>query len=445
VHGYRAAILTMTGDPATDSAGACAWHEDGLLVVEGGLIADCGPYAALAPRFKGLSVTAYPGHILTPGFIDLHIHLPQASIIGASNDGLLDWLERRAFPAEAAFADPAHCKVEAARFLDELLASGTTTALVFGSSHKASVEALFDDAYARGMRLIAGKVLMDRGAPPSVLDRVETGRADTLDLIAQAKRGRLGYAVTPRFALTSSPEQLAMAGEIVAGHPQVWMQTHLAESAAEIEAAAQLFPSARDYLDVYARAGLVTDRSVFAHCVHLPDEALDRLGAAGSAIAHCPSSNLFLGSGLFSLKRALDRGVKVGIGTDVGGGDDFSIPRTLNQAYKVAQLLGDRLSAFQAFYMATLGGARALNLDDAVGSLEVGKEADFLLLDTHATPTLSRRLAAATTQEDRLFALMMLGDARTVAHTYVAGELRQSRDPPADWSDLAAGPVQDAN
>ncbi len=439
MHGYRAAILTMTGDPATAAANACVWHDDGLLVVANGVIVDCGPYETLAARFKGLSVTAYPGHILTPGFVDLHIHLPQASIIGASNAGLLDWLERHAFPAEAAFADPAHCKVQAAQFLDELLANGTTTALVFGSSHKASVEALFDDAYQRGMRLIAGKVLMDRGAPPSVLDTVQTGRADTLDLIAQARRGRLGYAVTPRFALTSSDEQLAMAGEIVRDRPGVWMQTHLAESPAEIEAAARLFPQARDYLDVYARAGLVTDRSVFAHCVHLPDEALDRLSAAGSAIAHCPSSNLFLGSGLFSLKRALDRGVKVGVGTDVGGGDDFSIPRTLNQAYKVAQLLGDTLSAFQAFYMATLGGARALNLGAAIGSLEAGKEADFLLLDTAAAPVLSRRLAAATDLEDRLFALMMLGDARTVAHAYIAGELRHSKDPLAAWPDDAAG------
>jgi len=430
LHGYRAAVLTMTGDPAREGSSACVWHDDGLLVVENGLIVACGPYAALASRFRGIGVTAYPGHILTPGFVDLHIHLPQASIVGAGNAGLLDWLERHAFPAEAAFADPAHCRTQTAQFLDELQANGTTTALVFGSSHKASVEALFDDAYQRGMRLIAGKVLMDRGAPESLLDTVETGRADMLDLIAQARRGRLGYAVTPRFALTSSPEQLAMAGEIVGAHPEVWMQTHLAESAAETEAVARQFPSARDYLDVYANAGLVTGRSVFAHCVHLPNEALDRLSAAGSAIAHCPSSNLFLGSGLFSLKRALDRGVKVGIGTDVGGGDDFSVPRILNQAYKVAQLLGDTLSAFQAFYMATLGGARALNLGDAIGSLEAGKEADFLLLDPAAIPVLSRRLASSATDEDRLFALLMLGDARLIAHTYVAGDLRHSRDSP---------------
>ncbi len=432
MHGYRAAILTMTGPPSPRDA-ACVWHEDGLMVVEDGKILAVGDYEILAPRFKGLAVTAYPGHILTPGFVDLHIHLPQASIIGASNTGLLDWLERRAFPAEAAFADPAHCKTQAAHFLDELLTNGTTTALVFGSSHRASVQALFDDAFQRGMRLIAGKVLMDRYAPGDLLDTVERGRADTLDLIAASRRGRLGYAVTPRFALTSSPEQLAMAGEILASHPDVWMQTHLAENHDEIARAGELFPQARDYLDIYAQAGLVTGRSVFAHCVHLEDDGLDRLAAAGAAIAHCPSSNLFLGSGLFSLKRALERGVKVGMGTDVGGGDDFSIPRTLSQAYKVAQLLGDTLSAFQAFYMATLGGARALGLGEAIGSLEVGKEADFLLLDTAATPMLSRRLSASVSLEDRLFALLMLGDDRMVAHTYVAGELRHSKDPIPTW------------
>ena len=445
MHGYRATILTMTGDPAL-GASACRWLEDGLLVVgDDGMIAACDDYAALAPRFQGLAVTAYPGHILTPGFIDLHIHLPQLGIVGAGNRGLLDWLERCAYPAEAAFADPAHCRTQAGLFLDALLAAGTTTALVFGSSHRASIEALFDDAYQRGMRLIAGKVLMDRNAPEALLDTVETGRADSLELIAAARRGRLGYAVTPRFALTSSEAQLAMAGDLVRTHPQVWMQTHLAENRAEIAAVAGAFPSARDYLDVYARAGLVTRRSVFAHCVHLKDEALDRFGVAGAAIAHCPSSNLFLGSGLFSVRNAIARGVKVGLGSDVGGGDDVSIPRTLNQAYKVAQLLGDGIDAFQAFYMATLGGARALNLGEAIGSLEAGKEADFVLLEPAATPLLARRLESAATLEDRLFALMMLSDTHTVAHTYVAGALHHSRDPLAAWPDLDLAPDGDAD
>ena len=427
MHGYRAAILNPIGASQAD------WHDDGLLVVGGdGLIAASGPYAELAPRFGGLTVTAHPGCILTPGFVDLHVHLPQAEIIGAQNTGLLDWLEHRAFPAEAAFADPAHAQAQAALFVDQLLANGTTTALVFGSSHRVSVEALFDEAFQQGMRLIAGKVLMDRHAPDALLDTVEEGRADMLALITAARRGRLGYAVTPRFALTSSPQQLAMAGQVLRDHPQVWMQTHLAENIREGQEAARRHPGARDYLHIYERAGLVTDRSVFAHCVHLDDPALDRLAAAGAAIAHCPSSNLFLGSGLFPLKRALAHGVKVGIGTDVGAGDSFSIPRTLNQAYKVAQLLGDNLDPHLAFYMATLGGARALGLGAKIGSLEAGKEADFLVLNPASTPLLARRLSAATGPADRLFALLMLGDDRLVSETYLMGELRLAKT--ADWT-----------
>ena len=428
MHGYRAAILHLTGEPSADES--LVWHEDGLLVVgDDGLIADSGAYADLAPRFSGLTVTAHPGCILTPGFVDLHVHLPQADIIGARNGGLLDWLEAHAFPAEAAFADPAHARAQAALFVDQLLSNGTTTAMVFGSSHRASVEALFDEAHGAGMRLIAGKVLMDQHAPPSLLDTVETGRADTLDLIAAARRGRLGYAVTPRFALTSSPEQLAMAGRILRDHPGVWMQTHLAENIQEGDEAARRHPGAADYLHIYERAGLVTDRSVFAHCVHLRDDALERLAGAGASIAHCPSSNLFLGSGLFPLRRAIERGVKTGIGTDVGAGDSFSIPRTLNQAYKVAQLLGDDLDPLRAFHMATLGGAQALGLADRIGNLAPGKEADFLVLSPAALPLLVRRLAASTTATERLFALLMLGDDRLVSETYLMGELKISKNP----------------
>ncbi len=427
MHGFRAALLHLTDDPARQSD-ACVWHDDGLLVVgDDGLIIDSGAYADIAPRFPALSVTRRPGCILTPGFVDLHVHLPQADIIGGSNGGLLDWLETHAFPAEAAFADPEHARAHAVLFIDELLANGTTTAMVFGSSHRVSVEALFDEAFSRGMRLIGGKVLMDRHAPDALLDTVESGRADMLALIESARRGRLGYAVTPRFALTSSPEQLAMAGEILRDHPEVWMQTHLAENLREGEVAGERHPQARDYLHIYEQAGLVTDRSVFAHCVHLEDEALGRMAHAGAAIAHCPSSNLFLGSGLFSLRRAAAAGVKTGIGTDVGGGDSFSIPRTLNQAYKVAQMLGDDLDPYVAFYMATLGGARALGLDDRIGSLQPGREADFLVLDPSSTPLLARRLAASKSPRDRLFALLMLGDDRLVAETWLMGERRAAK------------------
>ena len=425
---YRAAIFHLLEDPASDPVPAYAYHPDGLLLVEDGRIAACGDFEALKDRLGATPVEAFPGRLITPGFIDLHIHFPQLDAIAAYGEQLLDWLDRYIYPAEAAFADPAHAAAAAGTFLDALLRHGTTTALVFGSSHRASVEALFTEALRRNMRLIAGKVLMDRGAPDALLDGPDGGRRDTLDLIeAWNGRGRLGYAVTPRFALTSSPEQLVMAGEILADYPDVWLQTHLAESPAEIAAVKGLFPGAQDYLGVYERAGLVGRRSVFAHCVHLDDGGLARLAQAQAAVAFCPSSNLFLGSGLFPLRAALAQGVKVGMGTDVGAGASVSVLANLGEAYKVGQLQGQPLDPLQAFYLATLGGARALDLDDRIGNLAPGKEADFLVLDLAATPVLAARTGAGESLEARLFALMILGDDRVVEHAYVAGVRRHSR------------------
>jgi guanine deaminase len=426
--GYRAALFHMLADPAGESTRpAFAYHEDGLLVVEDGKVVAFGAYEDVAHRFAGDPTHHLPGRLITPGFIDLHIHLPQTDIIAANAGALLPWLTDAVFPAEAAFVSADHA-VEAARFfITELLRNGTTTAMVFGSSHKTSVEALFAEALARDMRLIAGKSLMDRHAPPDVMDTLESGRADTLALIeAWSGRGRLGYAVTPRFAVTSTEAQLACAGEILAARPDVWMQTHLAENADEISEVARLFPDAGDYLAVYERFGLTGPRSVFAHCVHLDDAALARMAASGSAIAFCPTSNLFLGSGLFPLRRAMAAGVRVGMGTDVGAGTSFSLLRTLEEAHKVGQLQGEPLDPFLAFYLATLGSARALSLDDKIGNLAAGKEADFLVLDPAATPLLARRWSNATSVAERLFALIVLGDDRVVAETYLAG-VRQHR------------------
>jgi guanine deaminase len=426
---YRAAIFHLLDDPAKSAASTHAYHPDGLLLVEDGRIAACGDFEDLAPRLGATPIEAFPGRLITPGFIDTHVHLPQTDIIAAHGGQLLDWLDRYVYPAEAAFADPHHAAEGARAFVAELLRNGTTTAMVFGSSHKVSVEALFAEALSRDMRLIAGKVLMDRNAPAALCDTVEDGRRETLELIAAwSGKGRLGYAVTPRFAITSSGEQLAMAGEILAAHPEVWLQTHLAENADEISQVAALFPEASDYLDVYARFGLVGPRSVFAHCVHLDDGGFTRLARAGAAAAFCPSSNLFLGSGLFDLKSACGHGVKVGLGTDVGAGTTFSILRTLGEAYKVGQLRGDALDPMQAFYLATLGGARALGLGEQIGNLAPGKEADFLVLDLAATPLLARRTAVATTPQERLFGLSILGDDRVVERVYLAGRLQHARD-----------------
>ena len=419
---YRAAILHLLDDPTRTDATAHAFHADGLLLVEAGRIVACGDWAALSARVGDTPVEDLSGKLITPGFIDTHIHFPQTDIIAAHGAQLLDWLERHTFPAEAAFADPAHAAEAADFFVRELLRNGTTTAMVFGSVHKGSVEALFAAALARDMRLIAGKSLMDRNAPPRLTDTVESSRADMQDLIARWHgKGRLGYAVTPRFAISCSDAQLAMAGEVLAEHPTVWMQTHLSENLREIADTAALFPEARDYLDVYAGFGLMGERSVFAHCIHLDDDGFQRLAEAGSAIAFCPTSNLFLGSGLFPLNRACAHGVKVGIGTDIGAGTSFSVLHTLGEAYKVGQLRGDALDPFHALYLATLGGARALGLENAIGNLAPGKEADFLVLDLVATPLLARRMPAARTLEDRLFALTVLGDDRVVERVYLAG------------------------
>ena len=426
---YRAALLHVLEDPARAPANeAVAYHPDGVLVVDQGHVAAAGAWADLAPGLHGLEVEHLPGRLITPGFIDAHVHYPQVDVMAAWGTQLLDWLATHTFPAEQAFADRAHADAVAQVFLDQLLANGTTSALCFCTVHKGSADALFEAALARNMRLIAGKVLMDVNAPPGLTDTVETGRAETEALIrAWRGRGRLGYAVTPRFAVTSSEAQLAMAGEVLAAHPDVLLHTHMSENPAEIATVAQRFPQDRDYLAVYERHGLVGARSVFAHCVHSTDDAFRRLARAGAAAAFCPSSNLLLGSGLFSLQRACACGVTTALGTDVGGGGSFSLLHMMGEAYKVGQLQGDNLDPLQAFYLGTLAGARALHIDDRVGNFAVGKEADFVVLDLAATPLLARRTSGARTLAETLFVLAVLADDRAVERTYLMGELAHRR------------------
>lgn len=424
IHAFRAELLAVPDDPA--QGGTPAHHDDGLLVVEDGIVVAFGAHADLAPRFADVPTEHFPGGLIVPGFVDAHVHYPQTDRIAAHGEQLLQWLDRHIFPEERRFADRAHADEVAAFFLTELLRNGTTSALVFATVHAASVDALFAAALARDMRIVSGKVLMDRG-PADLRDADGDGRADTEALIRRWRgRGRLGYAVTPRFALTSSDAQLAMAGELVAAHPDVLMHTHLAENHGEVAAVGERFPDAADYLDVYDRFGLVTDRSVFAHGIHLDDRALARMGQAGSGIAFCPTSNLFLGSGLFDLARVTGHGVAVGLGSDIGAGTSFSALATMGEAYKVGQLRGHSLDPFRALYLATAGGARLLGLDDRIGGLRVGQEADFVVLDPAATPLLARRTAGASLTE-RLFALQILGDDRAVAHCYLRGRRAHSR------------------
>ncbi|MDA7085802.1 guanine deaminase [Pseudomonas sp. SA3-5] len=430
VQAYRAAILHSLADPAVVGVEqSYEYFEDGVLVIENGQVARVGHAAELLPSLKGIELTEYRDALITPGFIDTHIHYPQTGMIASYGEQLLDWLNTYTFPTERQFADKAHAADVASIFLKELLRNGTTTALVFGSVHKQSVDAFFEAAEALNLRMIAGKVLMDRNAPDYLTDTPESGYAESKELIERWHgKGRLHYAVTPRFAPTSTPEQLTLAGQLFQEYPDLYMHTHLSENRQEIEWVKQLFPERGGYLDVYDHFKLIGARSVFAHGVHLCDAECQRLAETGSAVAFCPTSNLFLGSGLFDLNKLERHGVRVGLGTDVGAGTSFSQLQSLNEAYKVMQLQGKKLDPFKSLYLATLGGANALYLDDKLGNFESGKDADFVVLDYNATPLISYRMQQATSLAEKLFALTMLGDDRAIKETFAAGQSVHRRD-----------------
>lgn len=425
IRAFRASILHLLGDPGHELPPQhLEYWEDGILVVENGHIRQVGEAKALLAQLPpACEVLEFPEHLIIPGLIDTHIHYPQTDMIAAYGEQLLQWLETYTFPTEQQFADPALAREVADFFLQELLRNGTTTALVFGTVHPASVEAFFAAAEARSLRMIAGKVMMDRHCPQTVRDTADSSYTDSKALIEKWHgRGRLLYAVTPRFAPTSSGEQLTKAGQLLAEYPDVYLHTHVAENPAEIQWVRELFPASRSYLDVYQQHGLLKPRSVLAHCIHLDNEDKQCMVKSGAAASFCPSSNLFIGSGLFDLHAAKAWGMRVGLGTDVGAGTSFSLLKTYNDAYKVTQLLGNKLSAFQGLYLATLGGAQALYLDDKIGNFQPGKEADFIVLNFKGTPLLERRLQASKDLHDKLFALMMLADDRSISATYIMGE-----------------------
>ncbi|EMH4130728.1 guanine deaminase [Serratia marcescens] len=398
---------------------------DGLLLLNDGVIVWFGSWRqgeALLP--PGFAVTEYRDKPIVPGFIDTHIHYPQTEMIGAYGDQLLDWLNNYTFPTESRYGCEQHADAMSAFFLRELLSNGTTTALVFGTVHPQSVDTLFSQAAALNMRLIAGKVMMDRHAPEALLETPEQSYRQTRELIERWHgKGRLGYAITPRFAPTSTPALLAQVQRLREEFPDVWLQTHLSENPQEVAWVKALFPQSQSYLDVYHRYGMTGGKSVFAHCLHLEEQEWDCLCETRSAIAFCPTSNLFLGSGLFDLQQAWRKRVKLGIGTDVGAGTTFNMLRTLGEAYKVGQLQHYRLAAVEAFYHATLGGARALSLDDKIGNFNVGKEADFVVLDPAVTPLQQLRYANSATSAEQGFVLMTLGDDRNIYRTYVNGKV----------------------
>ncbi|VCU68170.1 Guanine deaminase [Pigmentiphaga humi] len=425
-HALRGAMLSFHADPfLADPQSSYTHWPDALVVIEDGRIAEAGPYARLRGRVEGaMPLAHYPDALILPGFIDTHIHYPQTQMIGAFGEELLDWLNKYTYVAEQQFADRAHAEAVSGLFLRELLRAGTTTAAVYCTVHPQSVDAFFEASERFGTRMIAGKVMMDRNAPPALLDTAQSGYEESRALLEKWHgRGRQLYCVTPRFAATSTPAQLEAAARLWREHPGTYMQTHLSENLGEVGWVEGLFPACCDYFDVYRQAGLAGPRAIFAHGVHLSESELCACHADGVALAHCPTSNLFLGSGLFKLfeARRADRPVRVGLGTDIGGGTSFSPLQTLNEAYKVAALNRTRLTAAHAFYLATRGGAHALYLDDRLGAIEAGYEADLTVLDLHATPLLKFRMSHCADLMERLFVLMTLGDDRAVRATYVAG------------------------
>lgn len=425
IAGYRSAILHFTDAPNDEASNEYyQYWSDGLLVVKDGKVAQVGPAAELLASIKEIEVTQYPNALIVPGFIDTHTHYPQMYKMASYGQNLIEWLNQYIFPEEKRFSDADYASEVAEDFLDALIENGTTTAMIFCTVHAESVDAIFQAAQKRDMRIIAGKVLMDRVpyAPADLSDSAEQARVESQQLIDRwHNKGRAAYAVTPRFAPTSTPEQLKVAGELLAKNPTVYLQTHLSESEDELKLVASLYPEYKDYVDVYDQHQLVTNRSVFAHAIHPTDREWQRLGEAGSAVSCCPSSNFYLGSGVPNMKKASDAGVKVSIGTDIGAGTTFSMLKTLGLAYKADHLHGQPTSPLKSFYLATLGGAKALNLEDEIGSFKQGCAADFVVMDLTKPKELARITERASSLIETLSALRTLGDDRTILETFIMG------------------------
>jgi len=418
---FRGRVFTPVADPfRSGDAHPYIAHDDGFVAVEGDRIAAVGPWSQHPP---GAEVVEELGSnaLITPGFFDTHLHAPQLEMIGSYGGHLLDWLNRYTFPTEAKFSDPKHAEVIARAIFDELLRNGTVCALIFSTIHYEATDIFFAEAERRGFRGIIGKAMMDRNAPAALLENAkESYDASRKLLLKWHKRGLQRYAITPRFAPTSTPELLTLAGDLKREFRDAYVHTHISENTTEVLWVQELFPEA-EYADVYDRYGLLDELTVLAHGVYLTEEELDLLSRRKARIAHCPNSNLFLGSGLFRLHRVLNAGVVVGLGTDIGAGTTPSMFTAMADAYKVQQVQGVSLTPVELWYLATLGGARALSLDQETGSLEAGKSADFLILDLRATPLLSMRSQRATSVEELLSGLIFMGDDRTIKNVFIAG------------------------
>jgi guanine deaminase len=418
---FRGRVFTPIADPFTiEAEKSYVYYEDGYLAIDGDRILAVGDWRDV-PRESSTLTQLGHDSLITPGFFDTHLHAPQLEMIGSYGGHLLEWLNRYTFPTEAKFRDAEHARVIATAFYDELLRNGTLCALIFSTIHAEATDIFFAEAERRGFRAIVGKAMMDRNAPDALLEKPKDSYDQSRALIEKWHgRGLLRYAITPRFAPTSTPELLERAGQLKREFPDAYVHTHISENRAEVKWVQELFAEA-EYADVYDRYGLLDERAVLAHGVYLTEEELDLLSRRGARIAHCPNSNLFLGSGLFPLHRVLGAGVVVGLGSDIGAGTTPSLFTAMADAYKVQQVQGVSLSPFQLWYLATLGGARALSLDETTGSLEAGKSADFLILNLRATPLIALRSERASSVEDLLAGLIFMGDDRVVERAYIAG------------------------
>ncbi|WBU65642.1 guanine deaminase [Paracoccus aerodenitrificans] len=419
----RGRVLSFHSEPRDESdRDAFDYIEDGAILISDGLIEAAGPYAQLSAIAGDAEIVDHRPCLLMPGFIDTHLHFPQVQVIASWGAQLLDWLNDYTFPEEARFSDQDHCTEMASAFYDLLIGHGTTTAVAYCSVHPASAEAYFTEAARRNMRMIGGKVMMDRNAPENLRDTARDSYEDSKALIDRWHgKGRAHYAISPRFAITSTPEQLEMAGALVAEHPDCYVQTHLSENHDEIAFVGELFPDAPDYLGVYEKYGLLHDKMLLGHCVHLKPREIDVLAETGAKPVFCPTSNLFLGSGLFDDAGLRKKGITNAIATDIGGGTSYSMLRTLDEGYKILQLQNQKLHPMRAFHWITRGNAVALGLADKIGTLAPGSEADIVVLDAHATPAMALRMQRAETLSEELFILQNLGDDRAITQVYVAG------------------------
>ncbi|MEM7216103.1 MAG: guanine deaminase [Pseudomonadota bacterium] len=420
----RGRVLSFVSEPESpEDETSFTYHEDGAVAICGGLIDACGDYSSVSANYSSANVVDHRPNLILPGFIDTHIHFPQMQVIGSFGTKLLDWLNNYTFIEEQKFADPAHCERIANSFFDALTRHGTTTAVAYCSVHKTSAEVLFTEAEKRNLRMIAGKVMMDRNAPEALCDTPQTSYDDSKSLIEKwHARGRNSYAISPRFAITSTPTQMEMAQALMREHPGCYLQTHLSENHDEIEFTKALYQSARDYLDVYQMYDLLGPKSLFGHCIHLTDRERRAMAETRSVAVFCPTSNLFLGSGLYDFDGLKEEGVRTSVATDIGGGTSYSMLKTLDEAYKILQLRNQILSPLHSFYMMTLGNARALSMEDKIGTMEPATEADIVVLDACSTPQMALRMETVETLSEELFVLQTMGDDRSIASVYVAGK-----------------------